>query len=93
MAVRMLLEGLTMKAAARRLGVNPHTLTRWSADTRFQAEVRRQAERAAPTNVHISPQNPTRVPPAADKTNPPPATATLTPAERLLRAFGLDDPS
>ena len=48
---RLLLEGRSMTEVAAALGVHRYTVTRWKSDPRFQAELRRQVERAALRNT------------------------------------------
>jgi hypothetical protein len=48
---RLLLEGKPIGAIAAELGVHRYTVTRWIADPRFQAELRRQVDRAALRNA------------------------------------------
>ena len=48
---RLLLEGKSMTEVAAALGVHRYTVTRWKSDPRFQAELRRQVERAALRNT------------------------------------------
>ena len=46
-AARLLLEGKATGEVAKELGVHRWTVSRWQTDPRFQAELRRQVERAA----------------------------------------------
>ena len=51
-AARLLLAGSSVTATARQLRVHRYTVSRWKADSRFQAELRRQvAVSAAPRNL------------------------------------------
>ena len=48
---RLLLQGEPTGAVAMALGVHRYTVTRWKSDPRFQAELRRQVDRAALRNT------------------------------------------
>jgi hypothetical protein len=48
---RLLLQGEPTQAVAATLGVHRYTVSRWKSDPRFQAELRRQVDRAAQRNT------------------------------------------
>jgi hypothetical protein len=50
-AARLLLDGKSISAVAAELEVHRYTISRWQSDPRFQAELRRQVERAALRNT------------------------------------------
>jgi hypothetical protein len=58
MAARLLLSGHGVTAVGRQLGVHPYTVSRWKRNPLFEAELRRQVERATARNT--AQQNPTR---------------------------------
>jgi hypothetical protein len=50
-AARLLLDGKSVTEVAAELEVHRYTISRWQSDPRFQAELRRQVERAALRNT------------------------------------------
>ena len=50
-AARLLLDGKSVTDVAAELEVHRYTVSRWQSDPRFQAELRRQVERAALRNT------------------------------------------
>jgi hypothetical protein len=98
----MLLAGSSVIETASALGINRYTITRWKADPRFQAELRRQTSvmaarheaqpgRAAPR--HMAPHCATfsRPPMQNEPTASPPATPYSGAAYRAILA-GLPRP-
>ena len=51
MAARLLLSGRGVAEVAGELGVHPYTVSRWKRDPLFDAELRRQVERATGRNT------------------------------------------
>lgn len=67
-AARLLLAGRGVAEVAGELGAHPYTVSRWKRDPLFQAELRRQVERATARNA--AQQEATgRQPPARNEPN------------------------
>ena len=62
-AARLLLAGRGVAEVAAELGVHPYTVSRWKRDALFDAELRRQLDRATKTNT--AQQKPTNAQPPA----------------------------
>lgn len=67
-AARLLLAGRRVAEVAGELGVHPYTVSRWKRDPLFEAELRRQVERATARNA-AQHEPARRQPPARNEPN------------------------